>query len=174
LTAGGESVTQPLDILKDPRLGADVTDADLAMQFALAHEIQNERVRVAAAQRQAGALRTQLAALRKAGTRLPPAVDSFAKSLDRAAGPPASPDEWFDSEEISPTSLRRLATSLSGLQGAVESADAAPTRDALAGLAARKKMVEEGLDRWKSLVTGDLPTASRALQDAGMPALKIE
>jgi hypothetical protein len=174
LTAGGKTFTQPLDVVKDPRLGAGVTDADLAQQLELVRDIQAERVRVALAQRQVTTLRTQIAALKKAGTKLPPAFDSFAKSLDRLAGPPASPEEWFDSDEISPTSLRRLAASLSGLQGAIESADAAPTPDAVAGFAARKKMAEEGLARWRGFLANDLPAVNRALQGSGLADLKID
>ncbi len=179
LTAAGKTLTQPLEVVKDPRLGPAVADADLVRQFRLASDIQAERVGVAVALRQASALRMQVAALKTEKRPAPPvmtALATFTKTLDRAAGPPApgSGEDFWDTEEIDPTSLRRLSTSLSALQNAVESADAAPTPDALTGFAARKKMVDEGLARWKNLVAIELPAANRALQDAGLAALKTD
>jgi hypothetical protein len=41
---------------------------------------------------------------------------------------------------------------LAGLQSAVESADAAPTKDAVTGFAERKKLVTSTLVRWQELL----------------------
>jgi photosystem II stability/assembly factor-like uncharacterized protein len=177
LTAAGRSQTQPLIVGKDPRLGASVTDADLAAQHALARGIQAERVRVAVGLRQADLLRKQIAALRGKATGAAAAdLGAFAKSIDRAAGPPIlSPgEEFFETEEASPTSLRRLATSLSGLQSAVESADAAPSPDAVTGFAERRKMTAQGLARWQELLGADLSRANASLGAAGLAPLKPE
>ena len=179
LTAAGKVLTQPLDVVKDPRLGSSVSDAELVRQHEVASEIQAERVRVAVALREASALRKQLAALRKDAAPAPAARDAlaaFTKALDRAAGPPApgSGEDFWDTEEIDPVSLRRLATSLSGLQYAVESADAAPTPDALTGLSLRKKMADEGLARWRDVVVRELPDVNRSLEAAGLAPLKTD
>jgi hypothetical protein len=176
LTAVRKTLTQPLVVVKDPRLGSSITDADLLSQYVLARGIQAERVRVAAALREANALRTQIATLHKTTRKAPPALEVFAKALDRAAGPPvlAPGEEFFDTEEIAPTTLRRLATSLSGLQSAVESADAAPTPDALTGFAARRKLVDDGLARWRIFLAIDLPEANKSLEAAGFPPLKTD
>ena len=177
LTAAGKTLAQPLDVVKDPRLGASVSDAELVRQHEVAREIQAERVRVAVALREASALRKQLAALRKdAAPAARNALAAFTKALDRAAGPPApgSGEDFWDTEEIDPVSLRRLATSLSGLQYAVESADAAPTPDALTGLSLRKKMADEGLARWRDVVVKELPDVNRSLEAAGLAPLKTD
>ena len=179
LAAADRILTQPLDVVKDPRLGPSVSEADLLRQHDFPRNIQSERARVAVALREASALRTQIAALRKDKAPAPPvmnAVFSFTKALDRAAGPPApgSGEDFWDTEEIDPISLRRLSTSLSGLQYAVESADAAPTPDAVIGFAARKKMVEEGLARWRDLLAKELPDVNRLLEAAGLAPLKTE
>jgi hypothetical protein len=104
------------------------------------------------------------------------ALDAFAGAVDRAAGPPIllPGEEFFDTEEVDPTSLRRLSFSLSGLQSAVESADAAPTPDAITGFAERRKLVTEGLARWQDLLGSDLPKANRSLEAAGLSPLKTE
>jgi photosystem II stability/assembly factor-like uncharacterized protein len=168
LIVGGKSVTQPLVVTRDPRLPSSVTDADLVRQHELSREIQAERVRVAAGLRQADALRKQIAALRQPGL-----AAALAAAIDRAAGPPVlvPGEEWFDTEEVDPTTLRRLAFTLSGFQSAVESADAAPTPDAVAGFAERRQMVAEGLARWSAVLATDLPKANASLGTLGLPPL---
>jgi hypothetical protein len=179
LTASGKTRTRPLAVVRDPRLPSSVTDEDLVLQHALAREIQAERLRVASALRQASDLRAQIAARRKASPAGAPALsalDTFSKAIDRAAGPPirSAGEEFFDTEEIAPTALRRLATSLGSLQSAVESADAAPTPDARTGLAERRRMVEEGLARWREVLTAEKPKVDRALGEAGAGPLTAE
>jgi len=141
LTRGGKAVTQPLVVTKDPRLPSSITDADLVGQYELARDIQAMRVRVAVGLRQAATFRKQLGAA--AG------LDELAKKIDRAAGPPPDSPESSDSD---PATLRRLAGSLSELQSVVESADAAPTADALTAFTDRSKLVDEGLSRWQAVL----------------------
>lgn len=165
LTALGRTLTRPLVVVKDPRLLAAITDEDLVLQNEFARDIQAERVRVAAAQKQANELRAQISARRKEAPAA--ALDAFAKAVDHAAGPPirTAGEEFFDDEEIAPTTLRRLATSLAGLQAAVESADSAPTPDARTGFAERRKMVDEGLARWKDVLTKEKPKVDAILHE---------
>jgi hypothetical protein len=141
LSRGGTSVTQALVINKDPRLPSSITDAGLVRQHELAREIQALRVRVAVGLRQAETLRKQIAA--KA------VPEEFAKTIDRAAGPPTGSPESSNSD---PTTLARLAGSLSELQSVVESADAAPTADALTAFTERGKLVDAGLARWQAVL----------------------
>jgi len=75
---------------------------------------------------------------------------------------------------VDPTTLRRLAVTLSGLHSAVQSADAAPTPDAVTGLAERRKLVATGLARWQDVLATELPKANRALAAAGLPPLTTE
>jgi photosystem II stability/assembly factor-like uncharacterized protein len=174
LTVGGKSVTQPLVVARDPRLPSSVTDADLVRQHELSRDIRAERVCVAVGQRQATALRKQIAALPKPG---PSGVlDALVAAIDRAAGAPilVPGEEYFDTELVEPTTLRRLSVTLSGLQSAVQSADAGPTPDAVTGLAERRKLVSTGLARWQDVLATELPKANRSLQAAGLPPLKTE
>ena len=175
LTAGGRTLTQALTVTRDPRLSA--TEADLSKQYELARTVQDERLRVAVAQRQADALRKQIAALKgRAAGEQASALSDLSKAIDRSAGPPIlfPGEEFFDTEEISPTSLRRLGSSLSAFQSAVESADGAPTPDAQAGFAERRKMTSEGLARWQGVVVNELPKANGILEAAGLGPLKLD
>jgi photosystem II stability/assembly factor-like uncharacterized protein len=175
LTAAGKTLTQPLVVVKDPRLPASTTDESLVRQHDLSREIQAERVRVAAAQKQANDLRTQVAARRKESPAAASVLEALSKAVHRAAGPPPVPsnDDW-DDEATASTTLRSLATSLAGLQSAVESADGAPTEDARAGFAVRLKMVEEGVARWRNVLATEKPKADEALRGAGLAPLKAD
>jgi photosystem II stability/assembly factor-like uncharacterized protein len=172
LTVAGKTVTQPLLVARDPRLPSSVTDADLVRQHELSRDIQAERVRVAAGLRQAAAVRKQIAA----GAYPAGALDALVAAIDRAAGAPILEpgEERYDSDEADPTTLRRLSASLAGLQSAVESADAAPTPDAVTGFAERRKLVATGLARWQDVLATELPKANRSLEAAGLPPLKTK
>lgn len=172
LAAGGQSVTQPLVVVKDPRLPASVTDAGLAEQYGLVRDILVERVRVALSLRQAASLRKQIAERRKAARGSASALDIFATALDAVAGPPP-PEEW-GLEEVDVSSLRGIAGSLAELQSAVESADAAPTADEKTGFDARRRIVTDALSRWDELLATDLSKANRALGAARLSPLKEE
>jgi photosystem II stability/assembly factor-like uncharacterized protein len=171
LTRGDKSVSQPVLVVKDPRLPVSITDADLVRQYELARNVEAERVRVAAALSQSGSLRRQISAERErggSGTTAAPALDALEKAVDVAAGPKGrSPgDEFSGTSEGAPTNLRRLFGMLSEFQSAVESADAAPTTDAVTGFAERRKLVATGLARWQDLLAHDAPKAGIVF-DAG-------
>jgi photosystem II stability/assembly factor-like uncharacterized protein len=156
LTRGDKVLTQPLIVSRDPRLPSFVTEADLVAQHGFARKIEAERVRVARALAEASSLRKQIAAKRKTVTGSELSVlDEVDAAIDRAAGPPPSESgsEYLESQGADPANLRRLAASLAELQSAVESADAAPTADAVTGFGERGKLVASGLARWQALVT---------------------
>ncbi|HEX4825893.1 MAG TPA: hypothetical protein VFV19_16455 [Candidatus Polarisedimenticolaceae bacterium] len=169
LEQGGRVVSQPLDVVKDPRLPAAITDADLEHQHELAVKLQAIRVRVAVGLRQADTLRKQIQESKaKAGT-----LAELSSSIDRAAGPPANAEPSFGQPiDADPASLRRVASSLAELQSAVESADGAPSADALTAFGQRQSAATEGLARWQTLLDGGLAAANRTLQAAGFAALK--
>jgi hypothetical protein len=173
LSAGGQTLTQPLVVVKDPRVPA--SDEDLVRQFELARRIEAERVRVAAALGSAAALREQAAALsEKASGGTAAALADFGHELVPVAGPAVSPEEFYNLAEAAPTSLLRLTVSLARFQGTVESADAAPTPDAVAGFGQRQRAVEQGLARWKDFLATGLPKANAALAAAGLAPIRPE
>jgi photosystem II stability/assembly factor-like uncharacterized protein len=175
LIAAGQTLTQPLVVRRDPRLKA--TDADLAAEFDLARQIQEDRVRVSAARGQADSIRKQLAALKgKATGNASAEIQSFTKKLDAIAGPPpASPEEDFFAEPpIAQETLRRLATSFQQLARAVESADAAPTPDLLSGYRQRHETLSQTLPRWEGLLREDLPRLNAVLTSEAIAPVKVE
>jgi len=168
LAANGQTISQPLVLSKDPRVPS--TEADLRQQFDLAKQVEAERVRLASALTRAHALRERIAALRaRASGAARGALDAFVRSLDLAAGPPIDSDEDFDENEAASTNLRRLSSGMARFQRTVESADAAPTPDVLAGFERRREDVSKGLSLWKDFLDAELPSLNRALETAGLP-----
>jgi hypothetical protein len=102
------------------------------------------------------------------------ALDAFTKSLDAAAGPPLPSEEYWDVDEIPQNTLRRLASSLASLESAVQSADAAPTPDAVSGFTARKTLLSEALGRWRDVLANDLPKLNASLKASGLAPLTAE
>ncbi len=174
LTAAGRSWTQPLEVVRDPRLRA--SDADLVRQFELAREVQAARLAVASARRQAADLRKQLGDLRRgAAGKLPAAADAFARRLEEIDGP-TGPPSWEGPEEGArdPVNLRILASALAKLTGSLESADAAPRAGEISANDRLRAARESLLARWKELTAADLARANAALAAAGLAPLRAE
>ena len=172
LTAGGRSLTQPLVLVRDPRIKA--SDADLLRQFELAREIEASRVRVAGALRQAQALRRQVASARAKTTgQASGGLAAFAERLDTVAGPPET-GGFEEAEPAEASSLRSVATRLQRLASAVESADAAPTAGALRGVAASREPLERALAAWAAFLQRDMPRVNEILKRGDLPPLAVE
>ena len=169
LSAGGRSVTQPLAVVRDPRLRSSVADGDLARAYHAAHEVQGMRVPVAEALHQADTLSKKIAAIRDtAPDAVRGAIDAFAKTILTVAGPP--PGAADESAPDSP-SLRKIASSLAGVQGAIDSADAAPTADALTASVQCKPLARGALERWQAVLNDDLARLNERLHAAGLAVL---
>lgn len=111
LSFAGKTWSQPLVVVKDPRVRA--SDVDLVAQFRLARQIEALRV---------SADRAFTLALARKHTAL-------------AGGPPVSnPDNSVGAPQTEFTSLWAVGNGLDALEAAVESADSAPTSDELSAL----------------------------------------
>ncbi|MFN2634229.1 MAG: hypothetical protein ABR610_12510, partial [Thermoanaerobaculia bacterium] len=141
LTAAGRTSTAPLTVVRDPRIKA--SDADLQLQFDLARKIEAERVAVAGALARAAKLKGA------AGGAAPPAAEAAATPLDEIVGTADPLLEDYQPATGIPMTLQRAATSLLRLQDAVESADAAPTPDAVAAFSLRRDAARAALRRFE-------------------------
>ncbi len=132
LSVDGRTLTQPLTVEKDPRV--ELADEDLMRQFELARSVEAERLRVAPALARAVSLRKQATELSaKASGEAAAALASFLRDLVPLVGPNVVPELFYNLLDAAPTSLLRLNAVLARFQQTVESADAAPTPDAVAG-----------------------------------------
>ena len=169
LTAAGVRREQPLTLVRDPRVPA--SDADLAAQLDLALKIQAERVRLAEAIRRGDALAHAASALRASAKSAAGEIDRLANRLERVVGKRPVPGEEETEDSEGPPSLRAAASSLQRLGQAVQSADAAPTPDALEGFRHRRETAARSMAEWEELLRTDLARVNRALAGAGLKPL---
>jgi len=137
LTVDGNRIEQPLTLAADPRVKLPQSAFD--EQFALAREVEEMRVRVAAA----------LAEAEKA-IAAKPAAAQLERMKDVSGIDPATAGAWWLAPK-STTSLRFVAGELDNLAGAIDSADVAPTADARASWAKLKPLAEAALQAWKEI-----------------------
>jgi len=158
LTAGGRQYGAPLSVKEDPRVRA--TAADLQASLAL-----SEKIAPALAQAALG-FREQHALARLLKERFPKTVklqDETRLLIEKLRAEPAEGHPTFES----------VASSLGRIEGALESADAAPTAiqqqfvdDAIAKLAAVQR-------EWDDAKSGSLASLNAALAGAGEKPVTI-
>jgi len=169
LTAGGKTLTAPLEVLMDPRVSTPA--AGLRQQ----HEVETRLVAMInesfEAQAELSGLEHQLEALSKqASGSAADAVSAFRKKLSAFAG---SRGGFFAPPPPGAT-LSRVAGELGGLYGQVGRADVAPTVTQMAALADVEKEYAAVMGRWKAIKSTDLPALNRQLGGAGLPELKLK
>ena len=173
LTVGDWSMTQPFELVKDPRVTA--TDDDLAEQFDLMLKIQTKLSETAAGVNTIRNLRKQLADWSKrlgdddAAADVVDAATSLTEHLTEVESELVQVE--FTSEGDSLNYREMLFEKLSGLGPVVSSADARPTvqshqvYDKLAG------QIDEQLARLHALVDGDLAALNTRLGELGVPVI---
>ena len=172
LTAHGKSSSQPLIIKIDPRV--KTPQDELTRQFELASRISARESEVSAALRQIAELQKQLGARKKETSE----KSDVAKTLDELnqkleAMVASDGDGGFGLYGLAfpkkePGSLTKAASALNGLLNIVESADVAPSTDAVTAHEKWDKAAEEALARWADFQNKDLANANAMLQKANL------
>ncbi len=176
LTANGQTLTQPLVVKPDPRVTTPVEGLrkQQEVEVAIADALQ----RVADAQQQIRSLRSQINQAReKAGSAAEQltAFDGKLRALEGGGGgrfgggggPGAA------SQAGAPPSLSAISGALSGVYGAIDSADAEPTEQALGALADATADLAAASQRWQQLKTNELAAINAALKAAGASELRL-
>ncbi|HEV2213476.1 MAG TPA: hypothetical protein VGS99_09025, partial [Gammaproteobacteria bacterium] len=171
LTVDGESYSQPLTVVNDPRV--KVSEKDLVKQQALALQIQAQRAALAAASDDvSGTLKQLAAAEAKAPVELAARLQAFEQQLsahtEMHAVPPGYGQPGGKPERVG--SLAYVSQAFDALQSAVEDADGAPTPDALKGYAEQKAKADAALAQWQH-DQESIPPLNVELKQAGLPAL---
>jgi hypothetical protein len=139
LTAGGQHLRQPLEVVADPRV--PVTQADFEAEFRLAKQIEQQRVRVRTILAQAKGLKASLAKLKGQSD-----AEALSTQLTELVG-----DAAPISGSAAPTNLTSVSEWLDKLAGAVDGADGAPTPDDVQGLATVTAALNTLQPRWNAL-----------------------
>ncbi|HYL11167.1 MAG TPA: hypothetical protein VEU31_10550 [Candidatus Acidoferrales bacterium] len=177
LTVNGRAYVSPLIVKMDPRV--KTPPADLKKQFELASQIDGELSDVAKASREAERLRQQLKSLRAQATSgaFTTDFDELSRKVETLGGPaPASDLGSFPPSRpaADTSSLRYLLGTLGTLEGVVESADVAPTPDAVTAFQRVQPVLRETLARWGDVRDKDVPHVNERLRGAHLPQLNLE
>jgi photosystem II stability/assembly factor-like uncharacterized protein len=170
LSVDGKSYTQPLTIRMDPRVKA--TPDNLQAQFTLETKITDAMHRDFAALTQIRALRARLKEL-SGGTKVPPGVSDLDKKAADLEGTSGGYGASFLTTPAG-RSLARLNEGLNRLLGIVDSADAAPTTQAVAMFQDVEKVLNQQLNQWEEIQKTDLKALNAALKQAGMSEIDLK
>ena len=178
LIVNGKTYTQPLAVRMDPNI--KVSQADLEAQFQTDRQIVAAREKVSKALDEAERLKKRLRALLPRGTNrheLTREIGAVSRKLSPVLGAalPSNPDfsgEFGPSKDLA--SLRYLAEAFGQLEYVVESADAAPTPDALTAFHQRQQVMESTLAMWEEIKAKDLAHLNSILRQAMLPAISVE
>ncbi len=173
LTAGGTSYTQPLTIKMDPRV--KTSPAGLQQQFELEMKITEAMHRNYDTLQQLRKVRSQLKDLRQRAGQGPTAdaITAFEKTLTELEGSKGG----FGAQYLSTSegrSLARLNSALSSLLGTVDSADAAPTTQAIGMFGDVQQALEQQLSRWQEIRKQEIPTLNATIRQAGLSPINVE
>lgn len=173
LTAGGQTFTEPFEVLKDPREDVGASDADLKAQFDLLLELRDALSETNAAINKLRGVREQVESWEKRfkGQENGQPVLDAAKSLK---------DELTAIEEqlIDTTAGKsplmapaQLSEKLNALIGFVDSADYAPPQQARDVFAELSKQQAEASKRLDKALKEQVAAFNKAVQEAGVPAV---
>jgi hypothetical protein len=168
LTVDGQRLTQPLTVRPDPRV--KLAEDAYARQLALALKIEPLRVRAATAAHEAEKLLEALAPRGKgADAASARDIDAFSERVHALLGgkPTANPKNVWSFPPQRVQTLRYVVEALDALNRAVDGADAAPSTDAVQGLARLQPLIDATLTAWQTLQTRELAALNARLKAAG-------
>lgn len=173
LTADGKTYVQPLVVKMDPRVTTSQTD--LEAQFKASQEAASAIQELSGVATRAADIDRQIRDIRlkiKDNSDGSAALADFTRKFSSIAGPP--PQQYGSPVvpvETDHTSIRYLIGALRQVQGALQSADVAPTPDQLRALQQEKTQMQATLSQWQQLLRTDLPSLNGKLKQASVPEI---
>jgi photosystem II stability/assembly factor-like uncharacterized protein len=173
LTVGGKTYTASAEIQKDPRVS--VSQGDLEKQNELAMRIRDRVAAGHEAVNQIRSVRAQLESLKKRV-----AADANAKPVVEAADALKKKLDAVEEKIIQPKSKSgedplnypiQVADQLMALQGAVESADTAPTAQSYVVFDELNGRLEPQLAAWREIQSKDLAALNELMKKNNVPAI---
>jgi photosystem II stability/assembly factor-like uncharacterized protein len=170
LTVNGQSFEQPLTVKMDPRV--KTSQEDLQKQFDMAQQVLVLTGEVNGASQQASQLLEKLKALApKVASRknkvLADQVEKMSKDTQAVLGqPPRGELAAGPPQPVDRTTLRYVSGALGEVERAIESADVAPTADAVTAFNQDGEIVHNALAKWDVILNMDLPALNKELQRA--------
>lgn len=177
LTVNGKSLTEPFEIVPDPRL--KVTQGELKQQFDLMQSILGKVTEVHTAIMQIRDVRAQINALNKRMTQEKnpnaKAIADAGAALDKKMTPVE--EAMIQTKAKSGQDVLnypiRLNNLLVALGGVVSSADAAPTKQDLELFDELSKQADEQVANWNQIVKSDLASFNETVKKFEVPAVGL-
>jgi hypothetical protein len=174
LTANGKTYSQPLTVTMDPRV--KTTQADLEAQFDSSQKAVAGMQELAKPAAVGTGIAKQFSELKpKLNAEIASAGEEFEKRLTEVLGPPppsyGTPVIPVDTDY---TSVRYVLSALRQVQGAMQSADVAPTPDQLKALDKYLAQEKTTLSEWEKFVATDFANFNQKLKAAGMKEISLE
>ena len=172
LTASGKTSTQSLTIKMDPRV--KISSDDLKAQFELETKIVAAMERDFAALAGLRDLRVKLRQIQAAdGAGLQSKIAELDKKAADLEGTPGGYGASFLSTPDG-RGLARLNAALNNLLATADSADAAPTTQAVATFEEVNRALGEQLERWAEMQKRDIPALNQELKHAGVAEINLK
>ena len=175
LTVGGQTQSQPLEIILDPRMKDKISTADLDKQFALAMQVRQANDDLHRAVNQIREMRAQIKTLH---ARLENSAEhkdllALADALDRKMAPVEEEliqvnMKGSEANLAFPNMLNEQFDSFSSF---VTAGDAAPTAQQQSVFKSLRARLDQQLGLWKQILGSDVPALNQAVQRANLPAL---
>jgi hypothetical protein len=174
LTVNGKSYTEPLAVKMDPRVRTP--QADLLQQYTLSKQLYDDMATASKALEQMRALSEKLRQLRDlAQDAASDAIAEFeGKVLALEGAGTGGRGGGGRGAAAGPDTITSVNGSLGVLMRLIQEADVAPTTQAVAASADRRKAMASLLQRWAAMKSQDLATLNMQLKQAGLSEISIE
>lgn len=176
LTVGGQTQSQPLEIVVDPRVKS-MHEADLEKQFALEMQIRDANTELHQAVNQIRELRAELKRLRtrfEDDPKLKPVMEQ-ADMLDKKMTPVE--------EELIQVNMKGSEANLAfpdmlnelfdGFTASVESGDSAPTQQQYEVFKKLRGRLDQQLAAWRQIMSSDVPAFNELVKKSDIPVLYL-
>ena len=166
LNVGGATAQETLTVKMDPR--TKVSQQDLQAQLNLAERILAKTAEVDAAERQAASVQQQLNSLPAKVTsrkEIAASIKSLEDKISAVLGAQAASPLALSSgpAAVDRSTLRYTSGEMGQLERVVESADAAPSADAVTAYTQASQIADSALQRWQAILSTDLPRLNNDL-----------
>jgi photosystem II stability/assembly factor-like uncharacterized protein len=176
LTAEGRTVSQPLEIVMDPRV-KNVSQADLEKQFALAIQVREANTELHRAVNEVRELRAQIKQLhtRLEGDPRMKGLLEQADALDQKMKPVEEEliQVNMKGSEANLAFPNKLNEFFDSFRGAIDAADNAPTEQHYEVFRLLRGQFDQQLAAWRQIMSSDVPAFNAAVRRSDLPVLYL-
>jgi chromosome segregation ATPase len=176
LTAGGQTFSQPLEVVADPRV-KNLSAEDLQKQFDLAMQVRDANADLHRAVNQIRQLRSEIKSLRprlENDPGLKPLV-AQADELDHKMTPVEEEliQVNMKGSEANLAFPNKLNEEFDSFSSSVTAGDGAPTRQQYEVFKMLRGELDRQLAAWKQIMSADVPAFNQVIKNSNVPALYL-